>query len=432
MFFETPGVTQATVAQVPFEFTLVEMSQVESQHSLVGGRETGMDAVLKTAMDQRKLAGTCFQDGALLVCPCPTGQAYDKNLVTLSTFVKQPDLPQDKRGEVWQLFVETWRLVGETLEEQLRDGQPRFVSTHGGYRHLHIRIEKEPKNYTVPEYKTITAAPAPAPALTPAPAPVPTTFFATPGGAPTPSLTPATTPGLGLTPAQAQPKAGQAGAGTGAISFGGGALTSFGATPAPATTPGGVSTPADSKAPSTLVAPSTGGTAGAKPGGFSFGGGAGAQGGAASGSGGLGAAVTTTSGAATSSFNFATGANAAGVAMDKTDPTFRAEFGNSSIQDIHDEMVATMRHDYEVFCKLQKEITTTDEKINAYVQTTMKLSNEVNYNLQPTWTNHEMEIQTLEGKLNVIEVCGHAHKGADGRGLIISVQHAFTCALRLF
>jgi hypothetical protein len=139
-------------------------------------------------VDQGKLAGMCsLQEGALLVCPCPTGQAYDKNLVTLSTFVKQPDLPEDKRGEVWQIFVETWRLVGEAVDKQLRGGQPCFLSTFGGQRHLHIRIETEPENYTVPEYKTITATPAPAP----------TSLSATPDAVPTPTLTPATSLGPG-------------------------------------------------------------------------------------------------------------------------------------------------------------------------------------------------------------------------------------------
>jgi hypothetical protein len=34
VFFETPGVIQATVAPVPFEFTLVEMTPPEAEHSV--------------------------------------------------------------------------------------------------------------------------------------------------------------------------------------------------------------------------------------------------------------------------------------------------------------------------------------------------------------------------------------------------------------
>jgi hypothetical protein len=41
MFFETPGVTQATVAQVPFEFTLVEMTPPSRTTRWWGGGRPG-------------------------------------------------------------------------------------------------------------------------------------------------------------------------------------------------------------------------------------------------------------------------------------------------------------------------------------------------------------------------------------------------------
>jgi hypothetical protein len=135
--WETPALCSATLDR-PFEFVLLDSPGLASEPDPVAFASYFKG---KTAAEGVVTFSNLGKD-AILIVPCPRGpvSAYGH----LAAFVREaPELQQHA----------LWRLVGQTVEQQLGPA-PVWLSTAGaGVSWLHVRIDTTPKYYGYGPYR---------------------------------------------------------------------------------------------------------------------------------------------------------------------------------------------------------------------------------------------------------------------------------------
>ena len=133
-FWETPPVTQATVAR-PFEFVLVDSSQLARVQA--EPRAFASHFSTDPIVDFANLGGD-----AHLVVPCP--QTPNEAYPHLAAFSRAAPLEQQHHF---------WQRVGTAVANHVGE-RPLWVSTSGlGVYWLHVRLDSRPKYYTFRPYR---------------------------------------------------------------------------------------------------------------------------------------------------------------------------------------------------------------------------------------------------------------------------------------
>lgn len=133
--WETPAVSTRTLTRA-FEFVLVDAAYL--------ARKPEPKAFLEyfARADSDVLAFPNLGRNATMIVPRPL--ANDACYGHLAAFVR--DAPEEQR-------MELWRVVGETMREQV-GSSPLWLSTAGGgVSWLHVRIDESPKYYAYEPYK---------------------------------------------------------------------------------------------------------------------------------------------------------------------------------------------------------------------------------------------------------------------------------------
>jgi hypothetical protein len=135
-FFECAPVSTHTLLSSSFEFAIVDAP------SLVGVRaQPGIFPFPQT--DKPVAAFPNLGGDSLLISPLPRGAA---NYASLFEFIHNAP-----RADSLELFA----LAARSFVSELRDGEPRWLSTSGlGVYWLHVRIDKRPKYYQTTALKT--------------------------------------------------------------------------------------------------------------------------------------------------------------------------------------------------------------------------------------------------------------------------------------
>ena len=139
-FFETKGVTQATVSEKPFEFVLVESSYLYG----FADAEQDSDTFAEHLTCGDNPMGCVFDNlggDTLLISPKQVQTTPNNIYGHLAAFVRRAPAKQ---------VVSVWKLVLETYLSRVESESPRKVwfSTDGsGVAWLHVRLDPRPKYY---------------------------------------------------------------------------------------------------------------------------------------------------------------------------------------------------------------------------------------------------------------------------------------------
>jgi hypothetical protein len=133
--WETPPITAAT-ANRPFEFVLLDSP------GLARGPDVDAFAEHFGGGDEHVVAFSNLGKDATLIVPCP--EVAPATYVHIAAFVR--GAPETQQHALW-------RLVGKTMQQELRT-ESLWLSTAGaGVAWLHVRIDKGPKYYGYAPYR---------------------------------------------------------------------------------------------------------------------------------------------------------------------------------------------------------------------------------------------------------------------------------------